>query len=283
MVSDWRNAAIPFALPASDLIASLETIRDLATDSRELKLPLSNLFVNLVSALEVATLPAAILVAALPDRKTALASREILARLGRRLGRAIERPEASEPEALDVIACEQALLVMGRNPEIVEYVEISLRQANILVWAAFEVYANDLVEVFVNLRPHLLQTEGILRISRDSLGELLRTPRPGTKIGTDFRLRSLGAIKRFFLKVLPDENELKECLEGRILTLVAERRHLSAHRAGIVDETYIATTGEQAQIGTILQIAPSELELGVSEVAKASLLLTLPIGRQLGL
>lgn len=289
---DWRSSPLPFALPARGLTAAIEEIAAIGRGSERLAPAVAAFASNLAAALDVALVPATVLAAHTGERRSSeLDTREVLLRLGRRIGRDLEREPSFEAEALDVLVVFQQLLSAGRNVEVVECVATSLRQATALLWAAFEMVANDLVEVLLNARVELLESGGEflaalrqsgMKVSSAMQTEFRESSMPGTLFVERYRMQSLRAIERLFACLNPDNESQERVFKSPLLKGLAERRNVIAHRAGIVDERYLRATSDEQTKGTLIEIQPTWFQLATGEVAAAGLILGLVVGSKLG-
>ena len=70
--------------------------------------------------------------------------------------------------------------------------------------------------------------------------------------------------------------ELSIALESQDLWRLGHRRHLVAHRSGVVDENYLNQTGDSGQVvGKPLVVHRWEIDKVISELAKTALLIFL--------
>jgi hypothetical protein len=146
------------------------------------------------------------------------------------------------------------------------------RQGIVLVWGAIEVLARDSFVYLLNQRPVLAEKLllepanrkrfGVDKIDWDTLaaygydlsGNL------GTFLISKADLTSVPAIRDAFGALFPTSTELRRKLSDRRLWDLCQKRNLIVHRRGIVDEQYLANTGDKLPIGTPLWVSPCEVE-----------------------
>jgi len=163
-----------------------------------------------------------------------------------------------------------------------------LHQAALLAWSAYETFSRDLFveilnehpELFDNLRKSGLKEkfplQDIVTFDRLLAEGFDFTDKFGTLVadGRDFSSPSL--LRQLFQKLLPrvkSTDALSKALQSRALWLLGCRRHLIAHRGGIVDEKYIATTGDKPQnVGKLLKITGAEIEECMHAISMACVL-----------
>ena len=202
----------------------------------------------------------------------------------------IENEEEREPVALKIAKERFAEYLQGEGQKVVvEDVLVRLkelqdepeslaaareltRQGVVLVWSAVEVLARDSFVFLLNRRPVL--AEQLLaeqanrkRFSVDridwqtlaaygyDLSENL-----GTFLISKADLTSVPAIRDAYGALFPTATELGRKLADRRLWDLCQKRNLIVHRRGIVDQQYLANTGDTLLLGADLWIRPSEVE-----------------------
>lgn len=204
--------------------------------------------------------------------------------------RGIENEEEREPAALKIAKERFAEYLQGEGREVVvddvlaRLKELQdepeslaaarelTRQGVVLVWSAVEVLARDSFVFLLNRRPIL--AEQLLaeqanrkRFSVDridwqtlaaygyDLSENL-----GTFLISKADLASVPAIRDAYGALFPTATELGRKLADRRLWDLCQKRNLIVHRRGIVDQQYLANTGDTLSLGADLWIRPSEVE-----------------------
>ncbi|MBN8437374.1 MAG: hypothetical protein J0L95_04940 [Candidatus Accumulibacter sp.] len=204
--------------------------------------------------------------------------------------RGIENEEEREPAALKIAKERFAEYLQGEGREVVvddvlaRLKELQdepeslaaarelTRQGVVLVWSAVEVLARDSFVFLLNRRPVL--AEQLLaeqanrkRFSVDridwqtlaaygyDLSENL-----GTFLISKADLTSVPAIRDAYGALFPTATELGRKLADRRLWDLCQKRNLIVHRRGIVDQQYLANTGDILPVGADLWIRPSEVE-----------------------
>jgi hypothetical protein len=87
----------------------------------------------------------------------------------------------------------------------------------------------------------------------------------GTLLFEERDLSSLFAI-RTACEAIFDDSTLRTMLSADSLWLLNQKRHLIAHRRGVVDDEYIRNTGSSLAVGDHLYISPDEFEENLVEV-----------------
>lgn len=204
--------------------------------------------------------------------------------------RGIENEEEREPAALKIAKERFAEYLQGEGREVVVDDVLArlkglqdepeslaaarelTRQGVVLVWSAVEVLARDSFVFLLNRCPIL--AEQLLaeqanrkRFSVDridwqtlaSYGYDL-SENLGTFLISKADLTSVPAIREAYGALFPTATELGRKLADRRLWDLCQKRNLIVHRRGIVDQQYIANTGDTLSIGADLWIRPSEVE-----------------------
>jgi len=204
--------------------------------------------------------------------------------------RGIEKEEEREPTALKIAkekfaeylrgAGREALVddVLARlralqeEPEPLAAARELTRQGIVLVWSAVEVLARDAFVFLLNRRPVLAeqlleQQANRKRFSVDrvdwqtlaaygyDLSENL-----GTLLISKADLTNVPAIRDAYGALFPRATELGRKLADRRLWDLCQKRNLIVHRRGIVDQQYLANTGDTLPLRADLWVSPSEVE-----------------------
>lgn len=204
--------------------------------------------------------------------------------------RGIENEEEREPTALKIARERFSEYLQGEGREVVvddvlaRLKELQdepeslaaarelTRQGIVLVWSAVEVLARDSFVFLLNRHPIL--AEQLLaeqanrkRFSVDridwqtlsaygyDLSENL-----GTFLISKADLTNVPAIRDAYGAIFPTATELGKRLADRRLWDLCQKRNLIVHRRGIVDQQYLANTGDTLSLGADLWIHPSEVE-----------------------
>lgn len=209
-------------------------------------------------------------------RRSELSSHDLLLRLPKHTHPGVDL-EQRRAEALDSLEAFKVLLGLGRSPEVAALVNEPLRQATVLLWAAFEYAANEILRIILNKRPELLlgDSEVALALRKAlQLGPKSLQAAPAELLGSwvarEKRLMSFAPLKRALEAAFPSQPGLLTALTEEDLALCAERRHVIAHRAGLVDQKYIERTGEPLTPGELLVVTSRIFSRQVASVAIAS-------------
>lgn len=204
--------------------------------------------------------------------------------------RGIENEEEREPAALKIAKERFAEYLVGEGREVVvddvlaRLKELQdepeslaaarelTRQGVVLVWSAVEVLARDSFVFILNRRPILaeqLLAEQANR-KRFSVDRIDWQPLAaygydlsknlGTFLMSKADLTSVQAIRDAYGALFPTATELGRKLADRRLWDLCQKRNLLVHRRGIVDQQYLANTGDTLPLGADLWIPPSEVE-----------------------
>jgi hypothetical protein len=172
-----------------------------------------------------------------------------------------------------------------------------LRQATALAWGAFETYCLDaLLLVFARNAKFLgaiVAKQGkndpwntqIKQLSRWVTDEQARDP----SLSLQAALRSfphvlqinLRAVRHLFGVLFATDTTLGTALSDHTLEIASARRHLLMHRAGVVDDEYLAKTGERVPVGSSLAVVPKDVADSMKAIAVAAAALATVIDRSL--
>jgi len=165
-----------------------------------------------------------------------------------------------------------------------------MHQGSLLAWAAFETFCKEVFIAVLNRRPSLYaallrnqQLKERFGISSSSWPHLLEqhdydlNGHLGTILGADRDFSSPQLVRDLFpllLATLPGPDGLEEAINSEHLWLLGNRRHLIAHRCGIVDVDYLRKCNDPKQAaGELLVLRGRDLAQGLGAVARASILL----------
>lgn len=204
--------------------------------------------------------------------------------------RGIENEEEREPAALKIAKERFADYLQGEGREVVvddvlarlkalqdEQESLAAareltRQGVVLVWSAVEVLARDSFVFLLNRRPILAEQLlaeqanrkrfSVDRIDWQTLAEYGYdlSENLGTFLISKADLTSVPAIRDAYGALFPTATELGRKLADRRLWDLCQKRNLIVHRRGIVDQQYLANTGDTLSLGADLWIRPSEVE-----------------------
>lgn len=187
----------------------------------------------------------------------------------------------------------QLLADVMKDQSIEEQLQRLKQQAVLLLWSAYETYVRDVFVALLNAKPCLyeniqksplkdkfngthifsfrgLEVEGFSLVGR--LGALLAD-------GRDFSAPVL--LRNLFQHLLPNSQyaaELSSVTESQMLWKLGHRRHLVAHRGGIVDQGYLNQTGDtEQQLGKPLLVLGEEIDQCIHVIAKAGVLILLSV------
>lgn len=204
--------------------------------------------------------------------------------------RGIENEEEREPAALKIAKERFAEYLQGEGREVVvddvlaRLKELQdepeslaaarelTRQGVVLVWSAVEVLARDSFVFLLNRRPILAEQLlaeqanrkrfSVDRIDWQTLAAYGydMSENLGTFLISKADLTSVQAIRDAYGALFPTAIELGRKLADRRLWDLCQKRNLLVHRRGIVDQQYLANTGDTLPLGADLWIPPSEVE-----------------------
>lgn len=175
-----------------------------------------------------------------------------------------------------------------------------MRQATAMLWGAFEAYCHDLYRlIFTRKLPLLRAVAAAYRPGTNSVpgtpgtpgtpwdrhpkkladhidAEALKVPAVAPEDAFESYMSSkspgsmnLGAIQFFASVVFATDAGLHGLLNAGEVKMLAARRHLILHAAGVVDQKYIKNSGEILPLGTSLVVTPRELALGFRAISAA--------------
>jgi hypothetical protein len=158
-----------------------------------------------------------------------------------------------------------------------------LRQGMVLVWGSFEVLCRDLFVAHVNMKPkdvlkllaepntkRRLQLRG-LDFETLAQNDFNVADKIGTIIAMDQDLSRLVVLKDIFTALFPERDILRKSLSDKDLWLLNQRRHLIVHQRAIVDQQYIASTGDSLPLGKRLRPTPNEIDASLRLVSDTGL------------
>lgn len=199
--------------------------------------------------------------------------------------------EVQSKEAINAIADSAChfLLEVHKKEDVERGASELLRQGTVLLWSAFEAFARDTIEHYLNAHPKrtldlLSSAEGrrlfqLRSLDLDVLAnyEFDISNKLGTVVTSAHDLTNLPAIKTVFGILFPQSDDLRTALASKELWVMSQRRHLIVHKRGIVDHRYLDNTGETLVVGQELSLSPKDLEryAAVTQQAVAQILTVL--------
>lgn len=162
------------------------------------------------------------------------------------------------------------------------------RQGIVLTWSAIEVLARDAFVYLLDNKPayaELLVADpsNRKRFSAERIEwQTLATygynlsSSLGSYLISKADLKSVLAIRGAYGALFPAADQLQKLLGDRRLWNLSHKRNLIVHKRGIVDQQYLASTGDTFAIGDDLWVTPSEVE----ELLESTLNVGLEIVRQ---
>ena len=146
------------------------------------------------------------------------------------------------------------------------------RQGIVLTWSAFEVLSRDAFVYLLNNKPTYAEllvadpanrkrfsTERVEWQTLATFGYNLSSSL-GSYLISKADLKSVLAIRGAYGALFPAADELQKLLGDRRLWNLSHKRNLIVHKRGIVDQQYLASTGDTLAIGDDLWVTPSEVE-----------------------
>lgn len=163
-----------------------------------------------------------------------------------------------------------------------------MHQACLLIWSAFEVFCKDIFVSVLNKSPSLYAnlvncqwTKERFGVSQNSWVKLLETHKYdlngklGSIVGSDKDFSSPQLLMEIFEVLFKDFDDSQKHLNSfkdSGIWLLGQRRHLIAHRCGIVDQEYLDKTRDASQVlGNVLQLRGKDLSVGMTAVAQCAL------------
>lgn len=183
--------------------------------------------------------------------------------------------------ALNFEAC-GLLLDLAKTTKIGDAAAQLLLQTTVLTWGALEVLSREIFRIYLNCMPtayaKLIADSDIRKrfeLSRISIEKIAGfgfnlSGRLGDLLVEQNDLSDLPGMKATLSALFPEDSRLRDALSDRILWILFQRRNLIVHRRGIIDERYVAATGEELPLGTQLQVRPADIESYLGLVARAA-------------
>ena len=153
-----------------------------------------------------------------------------------------------------------------------------LRQSAVLCWSALEVLASDCFAKLLNKCPKLsvklTEDESarklftVKSLSLDMIAEygFDMSDRMGDFFLQQSPIDSVVRMKTVFGALFPEAETLRRSLDEHIVWMLYHRRNLIVHRRSVVDQYYLAKTGDSLQLGSRLVISPPDLKSYVASV-----------------
>ncbi len=175
----------------------------------------------------------------------------------------------SQPESIDALIRESSTALFFEGEE--ENIAIAAReiryQAVVSIWSSIEVLLKDQLIHILNTYPGIASK----LIEDESSRRRFDFPKLTFKELADYHFNLQGSMGELLLRSrdISDLHALKSAikaifgadslfaeLNSEPVRLLNAQRHLIVHRRGIVDEKYLATSGESIDIGTHLEVTP---------------------------
>lgn len=146
------------------------------------------------------------------------------------------------------------------------------RQGIVLTWSAIEVLARDAFIYLLDNKPAyaellLADPANRKRYSADRIEwQTLETygynmsSSLGSYLISKADLKSVLAIRGAYGALFPAAGELQKLLGDGCLWNLSHKRNLIVHKRGVVDQQYLASTGDTVAIGEDILVMPSEVE-----------------------
>jgi hypothetical protein len=81
---------------------------------------------------------------------------------------------------------------------------------------------------------------------------------------------NIDSIQQFFGTIFKNDGGVSSSLSAPVLRMLSARRHLLMHRAGVVDQKYVTTSGEALQLGGNLVVSPIDVHQGFRSIVSAA-------------
>lgn len=207
----------------------------------------------------------------------------------RRNKEALEKAQAAMKEFVDSSQGGQELVahtskfllsILESNSLSVAAQELIL-QGCVLTWSVLEVLSRELFEAVLNSNPNralaVVQEPVAKRRlqSKFTLDDLASfqfdvSSSVGSLISSQQDFSDLATIKAALFPALNSDPAVVAALSDSKLWLLCQQRHLIVHRRGAIDARYLEATGETAQVGSRLSVAPAQLESQIESVVAAA-------------
>lgn len=176
-----------------------------------------------------------------------------------------------------------------RSDKVMDQLKLLKQQSIILIWSAYETFSRDVFVSALNgqhdLYELILKSPLKEKFAGNQVFSYSALAKHGLNIetklgvllaeGKDFS--SPAFLRTLFAQIFPSNEsgqELKHSLESEVLWKLGHRRHLVAHRAGLVDSQYMAQTGDQQQtLGEQLIVTGNDLDEALHQVARTALII----------
>ncbi|MBU0748673.1 MAG: hypothetical protein KKH21_13710 [Gammaproteobacteria bacterium] len=196
-------------------------------------------------------------------------------------------PAPADAPPLESTEFMRAIAKSMRRPEVAAGLKQMSRQAILLLWSAYETFSRDIFIAALNADAGLYAFVAESRFKEQfpaskfaNLGVLQQhgyniSGRLGSILaeGRDFSSpKMLRELLCVLFQSTTQAEQLQKCHQDRALWLLGHRRHLIAHRLGIVDDQYIRDTGDSQPIGTPLHVNGDELLMAFLRVLEAAVI-----------
>lgn len=185
----------------------------------------------------------------------------------------------SSEEGVDAICLESAqfLLHLHEKKEVASVARELLLQGTLSTWSALEMLIGDGLVFLLNADPRLVtkllsdpnakKKFELPKLNADYLAEkgFDLSNQMGSLLFEERDLSNLTAI-RTACEAIFEDIDLRAMLNAESLWLLNQKRHVIAHRRGVVDDEYIRNTGSKLSIGNHLYVSPDEFEENLIEI-----------------
>lgn len=200
--------------------------------------------------------------------------------------------DATDSALRDLIIADvlDSLISQKRAPTSLIAAQQLTRQGVVLIWSAFEVLARDSFVILLNQRPDLSEALlaepsnrkrfGTERVEWETLvafGFNL-SKRLGDYLVGKHDLNSILAIRGAYKALFPSTSELHVHLSDQRLWDLSQQRNLIVHRAGVVDQQYMASTTNPPAMGAVLTVSPATVASMMRSVQQAGKQMILAVG-----
>ena len=182
-------------------------------------------------------------------------------------------------EGIDAICFETAqfLLRLHKKKEVASVARELLLQGTFSTWSALEMLIGDGLIFLLNSDPKLVtkllsdpnakKKFEMPKLNADYLAErgFNLSNQMGSLLFEERDLSNLSAI-RTACEAIFEDVELRTMLNAESLWLLNQKRHLIAHRRGVVDDEYLKNTGAKLTVGDHLYVSPGDFEKNLVEV-----------------
>lgn len=266
----------------------LERFDEVLVDSEryfpELHLPLKSFLANMHSTQDLLDIPYQLFAPLVPN---------VIKRL-HRLNLKEDRPDFEIDGEMDADRMDAAFRLYAKELEKskIEFERLPalkrlMHQACVLMWSSFEVYSKEILTLVLNKNPSLfgvVQSRPRLKdrfgVGSSSWSSLLEqhnydlTGKLGTIVVSGKDLSSPELLRELFPAIfesLVKDSTLLGAFNSESFWLLGHRRHLIAHRCGVVDQHYLDRVEDDQELGSILKVNGRQLVEAMSTLTSCAL------------